>query len=176
MDPLPGPLTTFRQLIEADLRRAARLIIEVRDEIDLQLRIATPEGDHHLPLTLPDDPAERARMLSLVGRLMAVKQAVAFVLAAELAEPDGVHAIGVGPREIAACIARIRRHPRPWTTASFGPVEWLDRDAVDPAIMALLPRGRTAVSAAELAELRTWFGPAGRFPLVHVATGELRQL
>lgn len=176
MDPLPGPLTTFRQLVEADLRRAARRIIEVQDEIDPQLRIATPEGDYHLALTLPEDAAERAHMLRLVGKLMAVKQAVAFVLAAELAEPDCVHAVGVGPREVAACIARIRRHPRPWTTASFGPVEWLDRDAVDQAIVALLPKGRTTVSAGELVELKTWFGPTGRFPLVHVATGELRQL
>lgn len=33
MDRLPEPLTSFRQIVEADLRRAARLIIKVQDEI-----------------------------------------------------------------------------------------------------------------------------------------------
>ncbi len=41
MEPLPEPLTTFRQFVEADLRRAARLVIKVQDEIDPQFRIAT---------------------------------------------------------------------------------------------------------------------------------------
>ena len=38
---VPDP-RTFKGLVEADLRRAARLIIKVQDEIDPQFRIATP--------------------------------------------------------------------------------------------------------------------------------------
>ena len=53
MDRLPEPLTTFRQYVEADLRRVARLIIKVQDEIDPQFRFSTPEGDYHLAVTLP---------------------------------------------------------------------------------------------------------------------------
>ena len=127
MDRLPEPLTSFRQIVEADLRRAARLIIRVQDEIDPQFRLATPAGDYHLVVTLPDDDAERRRMLARVSTYMAFRQAASFVLASELSVPDSVYALGVSHREVYACLARIRREPRPWTKASFGPVEWLWR-------------------------------------------------
>ena len=55
MHPLPHQPATFREVVEADLRRAARLIIAVQDEIDWQLRIATPSGDYHLAVTMPTD-------------------------------------------------------------------------------------------------------------------------
>ena len=41
---VPEP-RTFKELVEADVRRAARLVLKVQDEIDPQFRIATPEGD-----------------------------------------------------------------------------------------------------------------------------------
>ena len=52
MDRLPDPVSTFREIVEADLRRAARLVITVQDEIDPQFRIACPDGVYpavHLP-------------------------------------------------------------------------------------------------------------------------------
>jgi hypothetical protein len=52
MDRLPEPLTTFRESVEADLRRAARLIIKVQDEIDPQFRFSTQDGDYSLVVTL----------------------------------------------------------------------------------------------------------------------------
>ena len=54
MDPLPHTPRNFRELIEADLRRAARLIIKIQDEIDWQFRIATPQGDFHLAVMMGD--------------------------------------------------------------------------------------------------------------------------
>jgi hypothetical protein len=48
MDPLEHEPKTLREFVEADLRRAARLIIKVQDEIDPQFRFSTPEGDYHL--------------------------------------------------------------------------------------------------------------------------------
>ncbi len=48
MDRMPRDPQNFRELVEADLRRAARLIIKIQDEIDPQLPIATPEGDYHV--------------------------------------------------------------------------------------------------------------------------------
>ena len=45
MDRIIEPVT-FKDLVEADLRRAARLVIEIQDEIDPQFWIATPEGDY----------------------------------------------------------------------------------------------------------------------------------
>ena len=46
MDRMVPEPRTFKELVEADLRRAARLIIKVQDEVDPQFRIATPEGDY----------------------------------------------------------------------------------------------------------------------------------
>ena len=59
MNRLPEPLTTFKEFVEADLRRAARLVIKVQDEIDPQFRIATPEGDYSLAVTLPARAVDR---------------------------------------------------------------------------------------------------------------------
>ncbi len=44
MERLPHDPRSLRELVEADLRRAARLLIKIQDEIDPQFRIATPEG------------------------------------------------------------------------------------------------------------------------------------
>ena len=41
MDRLPQDPQNFREMVEADLRRAARLVIKVHDEIEPQFRIAT---------------------------------------------------------------------------------------------------------------------------------------
>ena len=88
MDRMVPEPRTFKELVEADLRRAARLIIKVQDEIDPQFRIATPEGDYHLAVTLARDPRDRMMMLRRVSAFMAWKKALGFVLASELHVPD----------------------------------------------------------------------------------------
>lgn len=127
MDRLPEPLVSFCEFVEADLRRAARLIIQHQCEIDPQIRIATPDGDYHLAVTLPTDDGERRRLMLRISTFMAWKRAASFIWASELVEPDAVYALGVSRREVHGCLARIRRAPLPWTAASFGEVEWLDR-------------------------------------------------
>ena len=58
---------TFRDMVFADRRRAARLIVNVQDEIDPQFRIATPEGDYWLAVTLPRETRERFAVLKRVS-------------------------------------------------------------------------------------------------------------
>jgi hypothetical protein len=41
---LPHEPKNFRDIVEADLRRAARLVVKVQDAIDPQFRFASPEG------------------------------------------------------------------------------------------------------------------------------------
>lgn len=176
MDRLPEPLTTFRQIVEADLRRAARLVIKVQDEIDPQFRFTTPDGDYHLAVTLLQDDYERRAMLRRISTFMAWKRAGAFILASELSEPDCVYALGVSRSEVHACLARIRRQPTPWTTTNFGPVEWIDRHEVGQEMIDLLPPVARPITPKEISALERWFGPDGRFPAVHVLTGELRGL
>jgi hypothetical protein len=174
MDRLPEPLTTFRQIVEADLRRAARLIIKVQDEIDPQFRFSSPEGDYHLAVTPPSDDSERRSMMKRVSAFMAWKQARSFTLASEMIEPDCVYCLGVSATEVHACFARIQRSPRPWTKVNFGSVEWLDRRQIGQEMIDLLPKGPSAMTPKETAMLHKWFGPEGKFPAVHIHSGEFR--
>jgi hypothetical protein len=48
VDPLVHDPRSFREMVEADLRRAARLVIKVQDEIDPQLRVASRGLAHHV--------------------------------------------------------------------------------------------------------------------------------
>ena len=175
---VPEP-QTFKELVEADMRRAARLIIRVQDEVDPQFRIATAEGDYSIAVTLSRDPRERTMMLRRVSAFMAWKKALGFILASELHVPDCVYALGVMREDVVACMARITRAPKPWTAANFGKVEWIDRSLIGQEMIDLLPRsalgdaGR-AMSKTEVAMLEKWFGKDGKYPAVHIETGEMR--
>jgi hypothetical protein len=176
VDSRPYEPRTFRDIVEADLRRAARLLIKVQDEIDPQFRVATPEGDYWLAVTLPVEVSERTAMLHRIGTFFAWKQATAFTLATELVDPDCVYCVGIAGRERYACLARIQRHPKPWTAASFGPTEWLPDASINPVIASLLPGGPRPMTPKEVAAAEQWFGTGGRLPAVHIATGEVRGL
>jgi hypothetical protein len=173
MDRLPDDPRNFRELVEADLRRGARLIIKVQDEIDPQFRFATPEGDFCIAVTLPRDPYGRKVIFRNLSLFMAWKQAAAFTLASELFEPDAVYCVGITYKERAACLARIRREPKPWSTKNFGEIEWLPESSIDPLLLDMLPKGAREITARDLATLEKWFGTAGKFPAVKIATGEL---
>jgi hypothetical protein len=171
MDPLPHYPRNFRECVEADLRRAARVIIQVQHEMDPQFRIATPLGDYWLAVMLPSDEKQRAAMLARVLSLMAWKQAISFTIASKLVEPDVVYCVGIALHERHACLSRIRPGPKPWTKANFGPVEWLPDAAIGDEVPALLPRGTVTFTDAEMVDLQSWFGARGKCPVVHIATG-----
>jgi hypothetical protein len=174
MERLPHDPKTLREIVEADLRRAARLVIKVQDEIDPQVRVATPEGDYWIAMTLPGDDYGRRTVFRVLSTFLAWKRALAFTLATELYEPDSVYCVGVAPSEHHACLAHIVRQPRPWTVANFGPVEWQAAAAIDPMIIELLPRRPRALTPKEVSAANKWFGMDGRFPAVHLPTGEIR--
>jgi len=176
MDRMAPEPRTFKDLVEADLRRAARLIIKIQDEIDPQFRIATREGDYWIAVTLPAEAHDRARMLRQLSTFMAWKEARAFSMACETVVPDAVHCVGVTASERHSCFARIKREPRPWTAENFGALEWLASSSIDPVIVDLLPRGPRPMTPKEISALEKWFGVSGRFPAVHIATGEVRGL
>lgn len=176
MDPLPQDPRSFREIVEADVRRGARLIIAVQDEIDPQVRIATPEGDYTIAVTLPKDAYGRSVVLRVLSSFMAWKQALAFVWTSELMEPDSVYAVGISRAECHACLSRIRRSPAPWTAANFSPIEWLPESSIDPALLDVLPKGPRALTPKDVAACESWFGVKGRYPAVHIPTGEIRGL
>jgi len=173
MERLPRDPQNLREIVEADLRRAARLVIKIQDEIDPQVRIATPEGDYFIAVTLPADPYQRKVILRNLSLFLAWKQALGFTLASEIYEPDAVYCAGVMLKERHACLARINRVPKPWTAKNFGSVEWLPESSIDPVLLDLLPRGAREMTERDLATLDKWFGYRGKFPAVKIATGEL---
>ena len=157
MDPIIEPVT-FKDVVEADLRRAARLVIKIQDEIDPQFRIATPEGDYWIAMQLPPQESERHILLGHLATFMAWKQALAFTLACELFSPDCVWCCGIARNERHACISRIDREPRPWAAKSFELVEWLPVSSIDPVIAGLLPLGPRVMTPKGISGLQKWFG------------------
>ena len=71
----------FREIVLADLYRAQRLIKKVNDEIDPQFRIATPDGDYAIAMTLSPDRSERLYQMRLVSLFMAWKLSPGFTMA-----------------------------------------------------------------------------------------------
>jgi hypothetical protein len=173
MERLPHDPRNFREVVEADLRRAARLIVKIQDEIDPQFRIATPEGDYSLAATLPPDVYGRKVILRNLSLFMAWKQSLGFTLASELTEPDAVYCMGITTKERYACLAGVRREPKPWAANSFGKIEWLSEGSIAPMLLDLLPRGARDITARDVATLEKWFGAKGKFPAVKIETGEL---
>ena len=106
MHPLPHVPRNFRDMVEADLRRAARLIIKIQDEIDWQIRMASPDGDTHVAVTMPGDADQRQQMLRRIGTLFQWQQAAGFCIAVETVTPDAVYAIGISRHERHHCLAR----------------------------------------------------------------------
>ena len=160
---LPHAPRTFRELVLADLLRAQRLILRVQDEIDPQFRIASPEGDWWIGMTLDPDLRKRERQMSLVSRFMQWKLSLAFTLASELKEPDAVYCVGVSHHECVAVMSVIARSP-----IRFAPEHWLTREQIGDDYPSLLPRGKSSLDARAIAELEEWFGPAGKFPAMKI--------
>ena len=163
MPHLPHTPKNFREIVHADLLRAQRLILRIQDEIDPQFRIASPEGDWWIGMTLVADPAERAKQMRMVSRFMQWKLSPAFTLASEIISPDAVYCIGVSHRECHAAMSRIKRDP-----IRFGEIERLQRSQIDDAYVSLLPRGKFTLDAPAIAELEEWFGEDGEFPAMRI--------
>lgn len=159
---------TLKELVQADLERAQRLIRKVDpDPIDPQFRIASPEGDWWIGITLTENAKERARRLALVSDFMAWKLSPGFILASELHEPDAVLCLGLRHNDYYALISLIEREPLGFSTPKL-----VKRENMDPIMLELLPRGSRTITKARAKELAQWFGEGGRFPAIKIATGE----
>lgn len=146
-----------------DLERAQRLITQLGAELDPQFRIATPDGDYWIAVTLPDGSAEREKLLGLLSDFMSLKRSLGFVMAAEIHELPSVIAIGVTSSGSIGVTAAVSGSPR-----CFGEVKVLRAEDVDPGILALLPDHRRSLSEERLAEIEAMFGSEGVFPAIRI--------
>jgi hypothetical protein len=86
----------------------------------------------------------------------------------------GAYCLAGTAKDACACFSRIMRQPRPWTKQNFAPVEWIGRAQIGQEMIDLLPRAPRPMTRKETAMLHSWFGPEGRYPAVHLPTGQLR--
>jgi hypothetical protein len=98
------------------------------------------------------------------------KQAPAFSLATELAEPDALVTIGASSLLQIGFLSRIRRSPQ----FDFQPTQTLPPGRLDPGIISMLPRGANEVAPPLPEELEEWFGPTGRFPAIKIGKRRAR--
>jgi hypothetical protein len=156
---------SLQQIVRFGLERAQRLVRKIHpDPIDPQFRIATPEGDCWIAMTL----TEKSKRMDLVSDFMAWKLSPGFVMASELREPDAIMSIGLMRDEYWALISVIQRNP-----LSFGAPKSILRENMDPEIFKLQARGGRTITSARMKELELWFGARGKFPAVRIATGEM---
>jgi hypothetical protein len=146
------------------LLRGQRLIARIRDEIDPQIRVATPEGDIAIAMTLSQDMEERAYQMRVFSSFLAWKTAPAFTMTSELHEPDAIVSIGVSHKETLAVLSTISRKP----LLRFGEPQWLSREQIGDDVPGLLPRGAIELSKTQIAEIDRFFGPTGLFPAVKI--------
>jgi hypothetical protein len=131
-----------------------------------------PEGDYWLAVTLPPDEYGRKVIFRNLSLFMAWKQALGFTLASELTEPDAVYCVGITTKKRYACLARVRREPKPWAANNFGKTERLSEGSIDPMLLDLPPRGARVITARDVTTFEKWFGAKGKFPAVKIETGE----
>ena len=82
--------------------------------------------------------------------------------------------MGISKAERYADLSRMTRGPRPWSAVNIVPAHWLPRAQSYPFAEGLLPDGPRPLTPKEVAASNSWFGKDGRFPAVHVPTGEVR--
>jgi len=138
---LPHDPRNFREVVEADLRRAARLIVKIQDEIDPQFRIATPEGIIRSLQRWPPDVYGRKVILRNLSLFMAWKQSLGFTLASELTEPDAVYCVGHNDEGTLCLSCWSPARAEALAANNFGKIEWLSEGSIDPLLLDLLPRG-----------------------------------
>jgi hypothetical protein len=144
-------IRALKDIVLNDLKRAQKLVRALAGAgggIEPQFRIATPEGDFWIAMPLSDDRDERPHQIGLIRKFMASKTSIAFTMAAEANEPDGVFCLGVTYREALCAISAIERSP-----LRFSPIKWPEPSQVSEELLSLLPHGQTALTPADIEEL-----------------------
>ena len=161
----------LRELVLQDLRRGMRLMMRVQEDIDPQFRIATPEGDIAVSATFPESVTAKRELFALLGKFFAWKQALAYTMTFNLAQPNALMTVGVSARDAVGCILRFAGEPGTLSEMSFEEPVWVSPDSIGDEFLSLLPERTSVLSEDDLRELESWFGVEGRFPAVHIATG-----
>lgn len=120
-------------------------IVRAGSEVVLRFVVLAPDCEHTVMVQLPDDMRARMERINVVRFFMVMKAATGFLHASELMEPDAIMAVAVTREDVAGAIQRITRQP-----LSFAAPEWFGREAVDDALIQLLPPKRLDVSQRDL--------------------------
>jgi hypothetical protein len=124
-------------------------IVRAGHDVIPRFRILSHEGEFCVLLPLPSEEENRLKALRLIATFMALKLAVAFILACELAGPEALMALAVHRQGAGGYILPFsRREP-----LSFGPRQPADPALAGAEILALLPAKETVLTGDQLREL-----------------------
>lgn len=164
-------MKSLREYVLADLQRAVRLMVRVQDDIDPQFRIATPEGDVAIAVTLPEGSEARKALFGLLRRFCTWKQALGYTMTFNLAQPNALMTVGVSGKDAVGCMVRFEGEPGTYSEVCFREAAWVAPDFISDDFLGLLPSRTATLTDDDLRELESWFGADGRFPAVNIATG-----
>ena len=161
----------MRDLMLEELE-AGKRIVAGGHEIVPTWTLFTPDGAFVILTRFdPDKSEQRQRLMELIPKFLAWKQATAFLCRVEtwLGEEgargeEAVLVVAVSRAERIGVISRIHRKPE----LRFDPPMWVPEEYLDPTYFRLLPTGESIVSAEEAAELALIFGETGELPAKRV--------
>jgi len=157
----------MKSIMLEELAYSVEIARQARDVIP-RWRIATPEGDYGVFTRFADKEAQRANALWLISKFLIWKMSPGFIMTGEtqLAKKrsrraaEAIVTVGVSRNEACGVRRRITREPE----LSFGELEWLAEDHIDPAYRQLLPANDAQLTTAELTMVLIAFGEGGEFP------------
>jgi len=137
-------------------------------EVIPRWRIATPEGDYVVYTRFADDEDQRAHAFWLISKFLIWKMSPGFIMTGKSRltkkrwrrAAEAIASVGVSRNEACGVLLRITREPE----LSFGELEWLAEDHIDPAYRQLLPANDAQLTTAELTMVLIAFGEGGEFP------------
>jgi hypothetical protein len=149
---------------------ACERVVRDGEEVIPAWRITTADGIYLILTRFDHDkPEQSARLFGLMRGFMRWRQATAFIVGIEVwvgpeVRREGEEAICAIEVSRAGVQAVMKRIGREGVAATFGEVEPLSTDQIDPMFAALLPGKVEAMAPGEIEELAAIFSEGGELP------------
>ncbi|MDG4560683.1 MAG: hypothetical protein P9E88_05255 [Candidatus Competibacter sp.] len=143
-------------------QRVAQFIAPIR--VIPLFHIVTAEDDWMFSVPMPKDTEAGRRLMELLRDFMALKRAVAFVVAGEISAPNALWSIGVSPTHQYGLMSLVQHDP-----LSFGDPVVFDPAQTGIAVPSLVPTCPSSLPDLRRQEIEITFGPNGSIPATRLA-------
>ena len=161
----------MRELLLEELVLSERIVYDGAEVVP-RFRTLGPDAEFTIFMPLPNDLDRRMQGLGYIRQFMAWKGATGVIMSAEtwlgqrnalqdskLREGEAIVSTLLSKTDICGVLRIINRHGG----ISFGAPMWFDRDAVDEALLQLLPGRDVEISPEMMESLKRLFGAGGEF-------------